>query len=169
MERGGGPMHTDVYMSELKDRGYRATGKRRDILDYLLSHNRYINARELIDAMKEKYPTMSLETVYRNLRTLRDEGIIEESRFEDNETKYRISCQTSHHHHYICIACGKTMVIDHCPMPDVGSVPEGFMVLQHRFEVLGYCADCRPGPHHEGKVEAVASGQTQGSFDRPTV
>nr|NNM91525.1 transcriptional repressor [Bacilli bacterium] len=149
-------MHTDVYMSELKDRGYRATGKRRDILEYLLQHNRYISARELIEAMKEKYPTMSLETVYRNLRTMRDEGIIEESRFEDNESKYRIACQTSHHHHYICIACGNTMVIDHCPMPSVGSVPKGFVVLQHRFEVLGYCETCAPKTKAEGMVDEIA-------------
>lgn len=135
-------MRTEEYMHELKDRGYRLTGKRKEILDFLLLHNRYISARELIEYMKEKYPTMSYETVYRNLKTLRDEGMIEESRFEDNETKYRIVCQTGHHHHYICIHCGRTMVIEHCPMPEL-TVPDGFHVLQHRFEVLGYCAQCQ--------------------------
>lgn len=135
-------MRTDPYLSELKDRGYRLTGKRREILEYLLQHNRYISAREVIESMKQKYPTMSFETVYRNLKTLRDEGMIEESRFEDNETKYRIACQGEHHHHYICIGCGKTMMIAHCPMPELGCSPEGFTVLQHRFEVLGYCGDC---------------------------
>ncbi len=137
-------MHTEVYVSELKDRGYRVTGKRRDILDYMLSHDRYIGARELIDYLRQKYATLSLETVYRNLKTLRDEGMIEESRFEDHEAKYRISCQSSHHHHFVCLGCGCTTVIDTCPMPDLGMVPNGFTVVQHRFDVLGYCAKCSP-------------------------
>ncbi|PWI57247.1 hypothetical protein BM613_09680 [Sulfoacidibacillus thermotolerans] len=145
-------MGTEEYMSELKDRGYRLTGKRREILEFLLCHNRYISARELIDYMKAKHPTMSYETVYRNLKTLRDEGMIEESRFEDNETKYRIICQPGHHHHYICIRCGRTMVIDHCPMPEL-SIPKGFHVLRHRFEVLGYCEQCQREMEKEQETE----------------
>ena len=135
-------METDSYMSELRERGYRITGKRREILGYLLRNDRYMSARELIEYMKDRYPTMSYETVYRNLKTLRDEGIIEESQFADNEAKYRMACQTGHHHHYICVACGQTMVIEHCPMPEL-CVPDGFQVLRHRFEVLGYCQNCR--------------------------
>ncbi len=136
-------MHPDAYMSALKDRGYRTTGKRREILSFLLDANRYVSAREIIDHMRVKHPTLSLETVYRNLRTLLDEDIIEESRFKEGENKYRIACRTDHHHHYICIRCGKTRVIEHCPMPDVGRAPEGFVVLGHRFEVLGYCPNCQ--------------------------
>lgn len=136
-------MQSDPYMSELRDRGYRLTGKRREILEYLLRQNRYMSARELIDHMREKYPTLSYETVYRNLKTLRDEGMIEESRFADNEAMFRIACQSGHHHHYICVHCGKTMVLDHCPMPEIDGAPEGFSVLRHHFEVLGYCAACR--------------------------
>ena len=136
-------MQPDAYMSALKNRGYRATGKRREILSFLLDENRYVSAREIIDHMREKHPTLSLETVYRNLRTMQTEGIIEESRFKEGESKYRIACQTDHHHHYICIRCGRTLVIEHCPMPDLGRAPEGFTVLGHRFEVLGYCPDCR--------------------------
>lgn len=135
-------MKSDPYMSELRDRGYRLTGKRREILEFLLRQNRYVSARELIDHLKVKYPTLSYETVYRNLKTLRDEGMIEESRLEENESKYRIACQTEHHHHYVCIHCGKTLVLEHCPMLELGLAPEGFVVLRHRFEVLGYCANC---------------------------
>jgi Fur family zinc uptake transcriptional regulator len=140
--KGGLQVQTDAWMSELRDRGYRVTGKRRDILQYLLESDRYVSARELIDHMRARYPTMSLETVYRNLHTLRDENIIEESDFADHETRYRIACREGHHHHFICVCCGRTTVIDHCPMPDIGRVPPGFRVLQHRFEVLGCCEDC---------------------------
>lgn len=140
---GDTTMQTDTYLSELRTRGYRLTGKRREILDYLLSHNRYVSAKELIDYLKSKYPTMSFETVYRNLKTLRNEGMIEESRFDD-ESKFRIACQTGHHHHFICLRCGRTMVLEHCPMPDLEEIPAGFTVLKHRFEVLGYCKECLP-------------------------
>ena len=139
-------MQTDMYMTTLKDRGYRLTGKRREILDFLLQNNRYVTARELIDHLRESYPTLSRETVYRNLKTLRDEGIIEESRFDELEARYRMACQNGHHHHYICVMCGKTIMLDHCPMPALGCAPSGFTVLQHRFEVLGYCSDCQPAP-----------------------
>jgi len=137
-------MQIDLLLEQLRRRGYRLTGKRKQILDFFLEHDRYISARELIDHLKSKYPTLSFETVYRNLKTMKDEGFIEESRFEDNETKYRIACQATHHHHFICLRCGKTSVIEHCPMPEIGDAPPGFAVLQHRFEVLGYCAGCIP-------------------------
>ena len=150
-------MTTDTYLSELRHRGYRLTGKRREILDYLFDHNRYVSARELIDFLKQKYPTMSFETVYRNLRVLRDEGMIEESRF-DEESKFRIACQTGHHHHFVCIRCGRTMVLGHCPMPDLGAIPDGFTVVQHRFEVLGYCVSCR----HSSEPDESASVSRKG-------
>jgi len=136
-------MQADGYLSELRGRGYRLTGKRKDILEFLLAHNRYITARELINHMKIMYPTLSFETVYRNLKTLSEEGMIEESSFGENETKYRIACQAEHHHHYICIECGQTSTITHCPMPSLGNEPEGFTILRHRFEVLGVCARCQ--------------------------
>ncbi|RIV24157.1 transcriptional repressor [Alicyclobacillaceae bacterium I2511] len=136
-------MQREEFFENLKRRGYRLTGRRKEIVDFLLARaDGYITAKELIEYLQKRHPTLSFETVYRNLYTLRDEGFIEESHFGD-ETHYRIPCFPSHHHHFVCISCGRTYVMDHCPMPAISDIPVGFTILQHRFEVFGLCAQCR--------------------------
>ncbi len=138
-------LQREEFFESLKRKGYRLTGRRKEIVDFLLSQtDRYITAKELIEHLQKRHPTLSFETVYRNLHTLRDEGFIEESRFA-GETRFRIPCCPTHHHHFVCISCGRTYVMDHCPMPAVEDIPEGFTVLQHRFEIFGICAGCRQG------------------------
>jgi Fur family transcriptional regulator, zinc uptake regulator len=133
------------FMEQLKEQGFKLTGKRQTIVETLLAEDRYISARELLDRMKLQFPRLSFDTVYRNLHLLKEERIIEESVFGDGGSKFRISCDThdGHHHHYICTLCGKTELVEGCPM-DILQVqaPSGFHIATHRFEIFGECAHC---------------------------
>lgn len=135
----------DKFLERLKEQGFKLTGKRQMIVDILLGEDRYISAKELLERMQEVFPRLSFDTVYRNLRLLQEEGIIEESTFGDGGSKYRISCDTNnhHHHHYICTVCGKTELVEGCPMDMLGiTAPRGFQIESHRFEIFGQCGDC---------------------------
>ncbi|GIM45447.1 zinc-specific metallo-regulatory protein [Collibacillus ludicampi] len=135
---------TDVeaYLSKLRAQGFKLTGKRRAIVEVLLREDRYITAKDLMEALKESYPSLSLDTVYRNLNMLKEAHIIEESEYGEGGSRYRIRCSTDHHHHLVCIRCGKTEALEDCPMDILAHVPEGYQVVGHRFEVLGYCPGC---------------------------
>ena len=59
--------------------------------------------------------------------------------------KFRVGCSKEghHHHHMICLQCEKTYPIHFCPMP-MTDAPEEFQIVKHKFEVFGYCKNCRP-------------------------
>ncbi|MFD2172055.1 Fur family transcriptional regulator [Tumebacillus lipolyticus] len=134
------------FLERLKGQGFKLTGKRQMIVSILLAEDRYISAKELLEQMQKTFPRLSFDTVYRNLHLLKVEGLIEESTFGDGGSKYRIACDThDHHHHYICTLCGKTELVEGCPMDMLGiTAPQGFKIESHRFEIFGQCADCHP-------------------------
>uniref|UniRef100_UPI000F146F3E Fur family transcriptional regulator n=2 Tax=Bacteria TaxID=2 RepID=UPI000F146F3E len=91
--------------------------------------------------MGRKYSGLSFDTVYRNLRVLYELGVLEQVVFEEG-IKFRGRCSEEHHHHHmICLQCQKTYPITFCPM-QLTDAPDDFQVVQHKFEVFGYCRDC---------------------------
>lgn len=136
-------MIIDDALKKLKAEGYKTTGKREKMLLYLDQHPKYVSGKEMIDYLKSDYPGLSYDTVYRNLALFSELGILEETELE-GERKYQLSCLTDHHHHHlICLTCGKTRVIESCPMDDVPALKD-FDVTGHKFEVYGYCNECQP-------------------------
>lgn len=136
-------MNTDRFLQQLREQGFKLTGKRRAIVDYLLDQDRYITAKELIEELRTQYPSISVDTIYRNLNLLKEERIIEESEFGEGGSRFRIRCSNEHHHHFVCLKCGRTQPLLECPMDLMKAVPEGFDLVTHRFEVHGYCSECK--------------------------
>ena len=112
------------------------------MLRILSRDRRYLSAKEVLDAMRAVYPRLSFDTVYRNLTLLHGLDIAELTEI-NGERLYRISCaDIDHHHHLICTECGRTKVIELCPMQSIMDEPEGFQITGHRFEVYGVCDGC---------------------------
>ena len=103
-------------------------------------------ANWVYDQVRGEIPNISLGTVYRNLKLLKQEGQILEidlagilSRFDGN---------TQYHHHFICEQCGR--VFDarseeptERAMIDRVARRTGFKITQHRCEFRGLCKDCQ--------------------------
>jgi len=135
-------MNLEEALQILKERGFKYTGKREEMIRICATEKRYLSAKDIMERMKENYPTLSFDTVYRNLSTFVELGILEETEF-DGEGKFRLSCSThGHHHHVICTTCGKTSTLPNCPMAVIPQIPEDFQVTGHKFEVYGTCKEC---------------------------
>jgi Fur family zinc uptake transcriptional regulator len=135
---------TEEILSKLKESGHKFTGKRQEIVElFVRSGNQYLTARDVYESVKQKYPNISMDTIYRTLTLLQELHVIEQMDHIDGVQKYRLTCQTHHHHHLICVVCGQTSVIEECPMSLLHVKLENFTVVNHRFEIYGYCTSCK--------------------------
>lgn len=142
--KGRGLMDVNHALEILKEKGYKYTDKREKMLQILNREKRYMTAKEVLEVMKDVYPDLSFDTIYRNLALFEEMGIAMATEW-DGERRFRFRCSIpTHHHHFICLSCGKTKEIRACPLDAMWGEPDDFYITDHKFEVYGYCRDCSP-------------------------
>ncbi len=135
-------MNVTEALHLLKEKGYKHTGKREEMLEIFAKHDRYLTAKEVFEEMRFDHPGLSLDTIYRNLSMFVTLGILEMTELS-GEKHFRFACShDEHHHHFICMECGRTKEIDVCPMDKVKGNLQGFDISGHKFEIYGRCPDC---------------------------
>lgn len=123
--------------------GLRVTEQRKSLAQLFADSEGYMSPKDVYDWMRNKYPGVSFDTVYRNLRILSEMGVLEQFYFMEGGLKFKANCQHHHHHHMICMECEKTFPIHFCPMEHIEDAPPGFDIKSHRFEVYGTCQQCK--------------------------
>jgi len=138
-------VHSDFeHLQEMfKKQGIRLTYQRQVILDILRATKLHPTAEMVYATARERIPSISLGTVYRNLSFLRDRGIIQELDFGKGISRY--DGDPNPHYHVRCIGCEKVEDVD---IPVIGGLDRraedqmGYRDVKHRLEFLGLCTDC---------------------------
>ena len=131
-------------LDTLKGSGVRITPQRHAVLEYLIHSMSHPTADEIYKSLENKFPNMSVATVYNNLRVFREIGLVRELTYGDSSSRF--DCNTTDHYHAICDECGKIVDFHYPSLDEVESLAEqvtGFDVNNHRMEVYGTCEDCK--------------------------
>ncbi len=119
----------------------RTTRQRRAIEDAISRAGRPLTPAEVLDSARPTSPTLSLATVYRTLRLLRDAGMVVAVEMPGSPPRYEPS-DLSHHHHFKCDRCDRVFDIDGCPGDLSPMLPAGFTLSGHELLLTGTCASC---------------------------
>ncbi len=111
----------------LADNGLRNTADRRRILA-LFFRNRAWTVAQVHRNLKDA----DLSTVYRNVNTLAEHGILAPAPVKGKETRYELASK-DHHAHRVCRYCGTAACVP-CPVGDVSD--------DHNLEIYSVCAEC---------------------------
>jgi Fe2+ or Zn2+ uptake regulation protein len=126
----------------------RYTRLRRALVETMAGAGRPLTIPEIL----RTYPGLSQSSAYRNITVLIDVGVARRVSGADDHGRFELAEELSgHHHHLVCGTCGK--VADVRPSPRLeralahaarAAADEGdFEVIEHRFDLVGVCADCR--------------------------
>ncbi|ABY95554.1 zinc uptake regulator, Fur family [Thermoanaerobacter thermohydrosulfuricus] len=134
-------MHKQEAIKKLKEHNYKLTPQRELILDIMLNQQGYLSVRQIYEKVKEVFPQVSIDTVYRNLSLLKDINILNETTIGNN-IMY-VMRKEIHSHTMRCLKCGKIFELDICPLELWINQIKDFEIVDHKIEIVGYCKDCR--------------------------
>ncbi|MBN2467659.1 MAG: transcriptional repressor [Deltaproteobacteria bacterium] len=131
------------FKEGLKRSGIKLTHQRLEIFREVAESGDHPDAETIYRGVRERIPTVSLDTVYRTLWLLLDLGLI--ATLGPSRERSRFDANMSPHHHFVCSRCG--MTYDFCsPEFDQLNIPDSVMELGNveklQVEVRGICLQC---------------------------
>jgi Fur family ferric uptake transcriptional regulator len=121
----------------------RNTRQRTAIREAIAQAGRPLLPQEVLQAAQPGAPGLSIATVYRNLRTLVEDGLLRTVVLPGENARYELA-DTGHHHHFQCRLCQRVFEVEACPGNLASLAPAGFTVEDHDLTLYGRCCDCGP-------------------------
>jgi Fur family peroxide stress response transcriptional regulator len=126
-----------------REAGVRLTHQRMEIFREVAQSVDHPNADVVFKRVRERMPTVSLDTVYRTLWLLNDHGLI--TTLGPSRERTRFDANITRHHHFVCDRCGATrdFYSEELDEPKLPSSVKAFgQIVTTLFEVRGICRDC---------------------------
>ena len=120
----------------------RNTRQRALVLEAVRSLHNHPTSADVYEAVREKHPSISRATVYRNLNVLTEQGEVLHIPVAGGADRYDFRCDC--HYHAICRECG---VVYDVEMPSEGLLSSvrdthGFQIEGFDIIFTGLCPDC---------------------------
>jgi Fur family peroxide stress response transcriptional regulator len=129
------------YTDMLRTHNLKATPQRLAILDVIYYYG-HINIDKLYEEIKDKFSSISLATIYKNINAMKDSLLLAEVKLPDEKSVYEIV--KDEHAHLKCNSCGAVVDIN----IDTSSILNGiekdhdFQITQKDIVISGVCSKC---------------------------
>lgn len=134
-------------VEELRDRcrkaGLSLTHQRLVIYGELMKMGEHPVPEAVFERVKKKIPSLSLATVYNNIKTFVEHGLLRE--LSVHHGSLRLESNLEPHHHLVCTHCKAIQDLnesDFEPIRLKKALPKGFAVHRYSVDVLGLCKRC---------------------------
>lgn len=133
----------ELFRQRLKEKGLRLTPQRMAIFQEISLRKEHFSIDELFCHLREQFPGISLDTVYRTVQTLLDCGVVTSLILSDG--KKRFDANLHPHHHFLCKHCHKIVDFEWASSntmvpPEVFSSMGTIDSIQ--MELHGVCSSC---------------------------
>jgi Fur family peroxide stress response transcriptional regulator len=126
-----------------REKGYKATPQRIAISRFALHNHNHPTAEITFREVKKIHPTVSLATIYKTIKILKEIGLIQELNLPEDQTRFDPNME--HHIHLVCSRC---KCIRDWTDPLISEIiekisdKEGFVPETQNFDVFGICRNC---------------------------
>jgi Fur family transcriptional regulator, peroxide stress response regulator len=123
--------------------GLAATHQRRVVYEAVVASHGHHSPEKIYAAVRRKIPSVSLATVYNNLRLFVERGLLRE--VSPHASTLLVDGNLEPHHHLVCSRCKSVQdiegeFIDFKRLSR--QLPDGFDLTQPLVEVFGLCRSC---------------------------
>lgn len=123
--------------------GLRLTHQRLEIFREIIAARDHPSAEMIFRRVRERIPTISLDTVYRSLATFEKYGLINRIRVFDDQGRF--DADLSPHHHLVCNNCRRVVNFRWSVFEDVdlpSQTEKWGRVFDKRVVLRGLCREC---------------------------
>lgn len=123
--------------------GLAVTHQRQIIFSTVYELRSHPTPEAIYEKVREQIPSISLGTVYKNLKTFLDTGMLRE--VNPLHGSLRVDANTDDHHHLICTECHSMIDLaddDLEPARLRRPLPQGFVLKRCAVEFYGLCLNC---------------------------
>ncbi len=143
MQQGGLERRMEMFRRKCREKGLALTHQREIIYRTMSSMENHPSPEAIFEVVREHVPSISLGTVYKNIRTFLDAGLLRE--VSQHHGSLRVETNLTPHHHLVCLECKAILDLDESDLDPVRlrrRPPAGFRIQQYCVEITGLCSVC---------------------------
>jgi Fur family ferric uptake transcriptional regulator len=134
----------DLIYAKIRESGGRMTKIKKALIDVFLESGCLLSMEEIEKKLIKKNIKPEKSTIFRELSSLTSKHLIHKNNIS-GRSFFELPC--SHHHHLVCISCGKIEAIEmKNKLIDIEKnflKTKNFLILNHVLDFYGYCEKCR--------------------------
>jgi Fur family transcriptional regulator, ferric uptake regulator len=134
----------DAAIEALRSHGLRVSAARRLVLEALYAADAPVTAEQVATGLAGRLPRSDLASVYRNLETLEEVGLVRHFHLGHGPGLYA-PAGAADREYLVCESCGAVKAVEPDQMKPVRALIQerfGYAARFSHFPILGRCPDC---------------------------